>query len=67
MLNGGHPNSLDRTVEIVEIIFQDASRFAELYHCYFSKDEVARLHTSNAMKRIYAEHLNGSSLIWIIW
>jgi HEAT repeat protein len=56
MLTGGHPNSLGRTVEVVEIILKDSSRLAELYNCYFSEDEVVRLRTSNALKRICAEH-----------
>jgi hypothetical protein len=56
MLTGGHPNSLGRTVEVVEMVFKDSSRLAELYNCYFSKDEVVRLRTSNALKRICAEH-----------
>jgi hypothetical protein len=56
MLTGGHPNSLGRTIEVVDIVFKDASRFDELYACYFSNDEVVRLRTSNAMKRVCAEH-----------
>lgn len=56
MLTGGHPNSLGRTIEVVEIVFEEPSRFDELYTCYFSKDEVVRLRTSNAMKRVCAEH-----------
>jgi hypothetical protein len=56
MLTGGHPNSLGRTVEVVDLVLEDSKRFPELYNCYFSKDEVVRLKTSNAMKRICAEH-----------
>jgi transcription elongation factor GreA-like protein len=56
MLTGGHPNSLGRTIEVVELVFADPSKFAELYGCYFSKDEVVRLRTSNAVKRVCAEH-----------
>ena len=52
MLTGGHPNSLGRTIEVVEIVLADRSRLDELYHCYFSEDEVVRLRTSNGMKRI---------------
>jgi hypothetical protein len=55
MLTGGHPNSLGRTLEVVEIVFKDSSKLSELYNCYFSKDEVVRLRTSNALKRICAE------------
>lgn len=56
MLTGGHPNSLGRTVEVVDIVLAEVSRLSELYNCYFSKDEVVRLRTSNALKRICAEH-----------
>jgi hypothetical protein len=56
MLTGGHPNSLGRTVEVVALVLKDQAKFAELYSCYFSKDDVVRLRTSNAMKRICAEH-----------
>ena len=52
MLLGGHPNSLGRTIEVVDIILSDSSRLEELFNCYSSRDEVVRLRTSNAMKRI---------------
>ena len=55
MLTGGHPNSLGRTVEVVEMVFINQERLAELYGCYFSEDEVVRLRTSNAMKRVSKE------------
>ncbi len=51
-LTGGHPNSLGNTVEIVEEVLANNERFSELFHCYFSQDEIVRLRTSNAMKRI---------------
>ncbi|KXX70543.1 hypothetical protein [Flammeovirga sp. SJP92] len=51
-LKGGHPNSLGNTVEIVEEVLQERDLFDELFNCYFSDDEVVRLRTSNAMKRI---------------
>ncbi|MEL7250494.1 MAG: hypothetical protein AAFO03_18855 [Bacteroidota bacterium] len=52
MLTGGHPNSLGRIVEVVDIVLSDHPAFDELFNCYFSKDEVVRLRVSNAMKRI---------------
>ena len=55
MLTGGHPNSLGRTVEVVEIILTDRARLEELYACYQSDDDVVRLRTSNALKRISRE------------
>lgn len=52
MLTGGHPNSLGRTIEVVDIVLNDSEKLKELYECYFSADEVVRLRTSNALKRI---------------
>jgi len=52
MLTGGHPNSLGRTVEVVDAVLADPDRLDELYACYTSADEVVRLRTSNALKRI---------------
>jgi hypothetical protein len=56
MLTGGHPNWLGRTLEVVETVFADSGRLADLYSCYFARDEVVRLRTSNAMKRVCKEH-----------
>lgn len=56
MLSGGHHNSLGRTVEVVEMVLADADKLAELYNCYFSTDELVRLRTSNAIKRVSQRH-----------
>ena len=55
MLTGGHPNSLARTVEVVDLVLSNPAKLADLYNCYFSKDEIVRLRTSNAIKRISRE------------
>ncbi len=55
MLTGGHPNSLGRTIEVVDIVLANPERFDELYRCYRSEDEVVRLRVSNAMRRVEAE------------
>lgn len=55
-LIGGHPNSLGNTLEVVEEVFADHSLFEELFNCYFSADEVVRLRTSNAVKRVCIAH-----------
>lgn len=55
MLSGGHPNSLGRTVEVVDLVLADRERLGELFACYGSADPVVRLRVSNAMKRIEAE------------
>ena len=56
MLTGGHPNSLGRTIEVVDTVLANRERLAELYNCYFSGDEVVRLRTSNGMKRLSRAH-----------
>jgi hypothetical protein len=55
LLTGGHPNSLGRTIEVVDLVFANPARLNELYQCYFSPDEVVQLRTSNALKRISRE------------
>ena len=56
MLTGGHPNSLGRTIEVVKLVLVEPTRLSELYNCYFSTDEIVRLRTSNAVKRISLEN-----------
>jgi hypothetical protein len=51
-LKGGHPNSLGNTIEVVDEVLAENELFQELFNCYFSHDEIVRLRTSNAMKRI---------------
>lgn len=58
MLTGGHPNSLGRTLDVVDLILADKTKLEALYQCYFSEDEVVRLRTSNAFKRVAKEHLD---------
>lgn len=55
MLTGGHPNSLGRTIEVVDTVFANPERLEDLYQCYFSQDEVVRLRTSNGIKRVCRE------------
>ena len=55
VLSGGHSNSLGNTVQVVNAVFADESRFTALFECYFSEDSVVRLRVSNAMKRIAKE------------
>ena len=54
MLTGGHPNSLGRTIEVVELVLAEPARFDDLFACYRSTDAVVRLRASNAMKRVEA-------------
>lgn len=55
MLRGGHPNSLGRTVEVVEAVLAAPAQLDQLYGCYFDGDETVRLRTSNAMKRLWRQ------------
>ncbi len=55
MLTGGHPNSLGRTIEVVEVVLASPDRFEELFSSYGSADEVVRLRVSNAMRRVQSE------------
>ena len=55
MLSGGHPNSLGRTIEVVEKVLAQPALLSELVDCYRSEDAVVRLRTSNALKRITRE------------
>ncbi len=55
MLAGGHPNSLGRTAEVVDLVLATPERFGELFACYGGHDAAVRLRTSNAMKRIESE------------
>lgn len=43
ILTGGHPNSLGRTIEVVDIILEKLEKLEELFNCYFSEDEIVRL------------------------
>ena len=52
MLSGGHPNSLGRTVEVVEAVLANPERIEELLNTYHSPDDVVRLRVSSAFKRI---------------
>ena len=52
MRTGGHPNSLGRTIEVVDLVLSEPQRYAELIDCYGSDAAVVRLRTSNAMKRV---------------
>ena len=52
MLSGGHPNSLGRTVEVVDQVLLQSDKLDRLISCYQSNDEVVRLRTSNAIKRV---------------
>lgn len=53
MLTGGHPNSLGRTLEIVETVLSDHARLADLYDCCLNEDEIVRLRALNGIRRVF--------------
>jgi len=54
-LTGGHPNSLGKTIEVVNKVLKEPDKIDNLFECYKSKNETVRLRTSNAFKRIFRE------------
>ena len=52
MLSGGHPNSLGRTEEAVELVLEEEAAMDDLLDCYRSDDAVVRLRVSSALKRV---------------
>lgn len=56
MLTGGHPNSLGRTEDVVDIVVLDKTALADLFECYSSPDAVVRLRVSSAFKRVFRQH-----------
>ena len=58
MLSGGHPNSLGRTLEVVDIILNDEGSLDYLFECYLSDDATVKLRVSNAFKRIFRQNPN---------
>jgi hypothetical protein len=56
ILTSGHPNSLGRTLDVVDAVRADRARLQDLFDCYQSADPGVRLRTSNALKRIEAAH-----------
>lgn len=53
MLTGGHPNSLGRTLEVVEAVLNSPGRMEELYGCFFGDDDIVRLRAANAIRRLF--------------
>jgi hypothetical protein len=58
MLSGGHPNSLGRTLEVVDIVLNNKNNLIYLFECYLSNDATVRLRVSNAFKRIFRQNPN---------
>lgn len=55
MLSGGHPNTVGRAWEVVDLLFAQPARLPELFDCYQSPDEVVRYRASRVLEDIAAE------------
>ena len=55
MLAGGHPNSLGRTQEVVDLVLADQARLIELLTAITSDDEVVRLRVGDALEKVCRE------------
>lgn len=55
MLKGGHPNSLGRTAEAVDIVLADRARLSELFAAITDPDEVVRLRVGDALEKVCRE------------
>lgn len=52
MLSGGHPNSLGRTEEVVDIVLADRARLEELFASMSNSDEVVRMRVGDALEKV---------------
>ena len=55
MLKGGHPNSLGRADEVVEIVLADRARLDELFAGLGDSDELVRMRVGDALEKVCAE------------
>lgn len=55
VLQGGHPNSLGRTEEVVRIVLADRARLEDLFATMAEPDEVVRLRVGDALEKVCRE------------
>lgn len=55
MLEGGHPNSLGRTAEVVTIVLGEPARLEELFATITDPDAVVRLRAGDALEKVCRE------------
>lgn len=55
MLTGGHPNSLGRTAEVVDIVLADRGRLEELFATIVDPDPVVRMRVGDALEKVCRE------------
>ena len=54
MVSSGHLNSLERTLEVVDIVVDDKDKLVHLLDCYSGGDTTVSLNVSNAFKRKFS-------------
>lgn len=52
MLRGGHPNSLGRTQEVVDMVLADHGRLEELFAAIADPDVLVRLRVGDALEKV---------------
>lgn len=52
MLKGGHPNSLGRAEEVVQIVLADRARLDELFASLSDQDELVRMRAGDALEKV---------------
>jgi hypothetical protein len=55
MLRGGHPNSLGRTPEVVDLVLADRARLADLFAAINDPDQLVRLRVGDALEKVCRE------------
>ena len=55
MLEEGKPNSLGRTIEVVDLVLAEPDRFEELFGCWTTDDEWVRMRAANGVRRVFKE------------
>jgi hypothetical protein len=56
MLKGGHPNSLGRASEVVDIVMSDRGRLDELFVSCTDPDAVVRMRAGDALEKVCRTH-----------
>lgn len=52
MLRGGHPNSLGRTQEVVDLVLHDQTRLEALFNTLADPDAVVRMRAGDALEKV---------------
>lgn len=55
MLRGGHPNSLGRTAEVVDMVLADPALLTKLFDTIEDQDDLVRLRVGDALEKVCRE------------